>query len=50
MASKDPKLSKPAAAGTRHITLTIRETLGIIRNPGNATSKSVIKAAKRLDC
>jgi hypothetical protein len=34
MASKEPKILKLGAAGkTRHITLTIPETLEIIRNP-----------------
>jgi len=34
MVSKEHKISKQAAAGTtRHITLTISETLNIIREP-----------------
>jgi hypothetical protein len=46
MAPKDLKISKQAAAGTtRYITLTIPETLEIIRKLGNATSQSVIMAA-----
>jgi hypothetical protein len=39
-ASKEPKVSKRGAAGTiRDITLTIPETLEIIRKPGSATSQ-----------
>jgi len=46
MAPKEPKISKQAAAGTtRDITLTIPETLEIIRKPGNATCQTVIMAA-----
>jgi hypothetical protein len=38
MATKKPKISKQAAAvKTRHITLTIPDTLQIIRKPGSAT-------------
>jgi hypothetical protein len=45
-ASKEPKASKRGAAGTiRDITLTIPETLEIIRKPGSATSQSFIMAA-----
>jgi len=45
MAPKEPKISKQAAAGTtRHITLTIPETLNIIRKPGSATRHSVMAA------
>jgi hypothetical protein len=40
MASIEPKLSKVGAAGTtRHITLTITDTLEIVRKPGSATSQ-----------
>ena len=43
MASKESKINKQAAAGTkRHITLTIPEILEIIRKPQSATSYSVI--------
>jgi len=46
MAPKESIISKQAAAGTtRHITLTIAETLEIIKKPGNATSQYVIMAA-----
>ena len=46
MAPKKPKISKQAAAGTtRHITLTIPETLQTIRKPGSATFQIVIMAA-----
>jgi hypothetical protein len=45
MASIEPRISKLGAAGTtRHITITITETLEIVRNPGSATSQSVIMA------
>jgi hypothetical protein len=46
MASTEPKISKQGAAGKiRDITLTIPETLQIIRKSGNATSPSIIMAA-----
>jgi hypothetical protein len=46
MGPKEPKISKQAAADiTRHITLTITETLEMFRKHGIATSHSVIKAA-----
>jgi len=46
MASIEPRISKLGEAGTtRHITITITETLEIVRKPGNATSQSVIMAA-----
>jgi hypothetical protein len=46
MASKEPKISKQTAAGTtRHITLTIPETLETIRKHGSATKQSVTMAA-----
>jgi hypothetical protein len=46
MASKEPKISKQAAAGiTRHITLTIPETFEIIRKHGSATREIVTMAA-----
>ena len=49
MLSKEPKISKQAAAGiTRHITFTIPETLEIIRKPGSATSQSVIMEAYNI--
>jgi len=42
-------MTKQAATGTtRHITLTIPETLQTIRKPGNATSQSVIMAAYKI--
>jgi hypothetical protein len=37
MASREPKISKPGAAGIRHKTFTIQNTLEIIGKPGNAT-------------
>jgi len=46
MASKEPKISKQAAAGTtRHITFTIPVKLETIRKPGSATMQSVTMAA-----
>jgi hypothetical protein len=46
MASTEPKISKLGAARTtRDITLTIPETLEIIREPGSATNQSIIMAA-----
>jgi hypothetical protein len=51
MAPKEPKINKQAADGTtRDITLTIPETLEIIRKLGNATCQSVIMAAYTMDC
>ena len=51
MASIEPKISKLGAAGTtRHNTLTITDTLEIVRKPGSATSQSVIMAQTRLNC
>jgi hypothetical protein len=45
MASTEPTMSKQGAAGTiRDITLTIPETLEIIRKPASATSQSHITA------
>jgi hypothetical protein len=45
MTSTEPKISKQGAACTiRDITLTIPETLEIIRKPGSATSQSIITA------
>jgi hypothetical protein len=50
MASIEPKISKLGDAGTtRHITLTIIETLEIVRKPGSATSQSVIMAAYKIE-
>jgi hypothetical protein len=49
MASIQPKISKQAATGTTaHITVTIPETLEIIRKPGSATSQSVIMGANKI--
>ena len=46
MASTEPIISKQGAAGTiRDRTLTIPETLQIIRKPGSVTSQSIIMAA-----
>jgi hypothetical protein len=46
MPSIETKICKLGDAGTtRDITLTIPETLEIIRKPGNATSQCIIKAA-----
>jgi len=51
MAPKEPKINKQAADGTtRDITLTIPETLEIIRKLANATCQSVIMAAYTMDC
>jgi len=51
MALKGPKKSKQKVAGTRReITSPIPEKLEIIMNPGNATSRSIILAAKCLGC
>jgi hypothetical protein len=45
MAPKASKICKQAVAGTiRDITLTILETLEIIRKPGSATSQSLTMA------
>jgi hypothetical protein len=50
MAPKEPKISKQAAAGTTtDITLTIPETLEIIRKPGNATCQSVIMPTYKIE-
>ena len=48
MALEEPKISKQAAAGTRHITFTIPETLEIIMKPGSAAFQSVIMAAYEI--
>jgi hypothetical protein len=49
MAPKGSKISKQVVfRSTRHITLTIPETLEIIRKPGRATSQSVITAAYKI--
>jgi len=49
MAPKVPKISKQTAAGTtRHITITIPETLEIIMKPGSATFQSVNMAAYEI--
>jgi len=46
MPSIEPKICKLGTAGTTmDKTLTIPETLEIIKKPGNATSHSVIMAA-----
>jgi len=46
MAPNGPKINKQTVAGTTmHITLTILETLEIIRKPGSGTSQSIIMAA-----
>jgi hypothetical protein len=46
MASIEPRISKLGVSGTtRHITITITETLEIVRKPGSATSQSVIMVA-----
>jgi hypothetical protein len=43
MAPKESKISKQAVAGTiMDITLTIPDTLEIIRKPGSATSQFVV--------
>ena len=50
MAPKESKICKQAVAGTtRHITLTIPDTLEIIRKPGSATSESVIITPRTID-
>jgi hypothetical protein len=49
MAPKERKVSKQASAGTRRdITLTILETVIIIRKDGSATSQSIIMAANKI--
>jgi hypothetical protein len=49
MPSIEPKICKLQATGTtRDITLTIPETLEIIRKPGSATSQSVIMAVHKI--
>jgi len=49
MAPKEPKIHKQTAAGTtRHVTLTIPETLEIIMKPGSATLQSVVMAAYEI--
>jgi hypothetical protein len=49
MDSTEPKISKQAVAGkTREITLTIPETLQIIRKPGGATNQSIIMATYKI--
>jgi hypothetical protein len=46
MAYTEPKISKCGPAGTiRDMTLTIPETLEIIRKPGSPESHSIIMAA-----
>jgi len=46
MASTEAKISKQGAAGTiTYITLTIPETLKIIKKPGSARSQSITMAA-----
>jgi hypothetical protein len=48
--SKEPKISKQAVPGkTRDMTLTILETLQIIRKPVNATSQGIIMAAHKIE-
>jgi hypothetical protein len=48
MAPKEPKISKQAAAGTTDITLTILNTLKLIRKPENATRQSIIMTAYKI--
>jgi len=49
MAPKESKIHKQAVVGnTRHITLTISDTLEIIRKPGSAISQSVIIAPYKI--
>jgi len=49
MSPKESKISKQAVASTtRHKTLTIPDTLGIIMKPGSATSQSIIIDTARL--
>ena len=49
MASTEPQITKQAVAGkTRDITLTIPETLEIIRKHGSATNQSIIMAAYKI--
>jgi hypothetical protein len=49
MASTEPIISKKAVAGkTRHITLTIPETLEIITKPGSATDQSIVLGAYKI--
>ena len=45
----ESKISKQAAAGTtRDKTLTIPDTLQIIRKPGSTTNQSVIRAPYKI--
>jgi hypothetical protein len=49
MASREPKISKKAAAGIkRYITFTIPDTLEIITKPESAISHSVTMAAYKI--
>jgi hypothetical protein len=49
MAPKESKICKQAVAGTTwHITLTIPDTLEIIRKPGSATSHSDITVPHKI--
>jgi hypothetical protein len=49
MAPKESKICKQAVAGTtRHITLTIPDTLEIIMKPGSATCQSAIIAPYKI--
>jgi hypothetical protein len=49
MTPKESTICKQADAGNkRHITLTIPDTLEIIRYPGSATSQSVIIAPYKV--
>ena len=49
MAPKESKICKQEFAGTtRHITLTIADTLEIIRKPGSAMSQSDIIAPYKI--
>ena len=51
MAHKETKICKQAPAGiTRKITLTIPETLEIIRKPGNAKARASLWQHVRFDC
>jgi hypothetical protein len=51
MAPKGPKINKqPVGSKTRHVTLTILETLEIIRKPGLLQARASLWQHIRLDC
>jgi len=51
MASIEPKISKLGAAGTtRHVTLTITETLEIVKKPEVLQARVSLWQQTTLDC